>query len=74
MFAAVALFVLLLLGMLYIAFIRFRNPRMPATPPAAMSTIEPPASLPHLPTPLLSALGDHSAPGVGRSSRERAHG
>ena len=74
MFAAVALFVLLLLGMLYIAFIRFRNPRMPATPPAAMSTIEPPATLPYLPALFVSALGDHSAPGVDRSSRERVHG
>jgi hypothetical protein len=74
MFAAVALFVLLLLGMLYIAFIRFRNPRMPATPPAAMSTIEPPAALPHLPAPSLSALDNHSAPGVYQSPSVRAHG
>lgn len=43
MFAAVALFVLLLIGILYIAFMRFRNPPpptpLPATPAAAAPAV-----------------------------------
>lgn len=40
MFAAVALFVLLLIAMLYIAFIRFRDPRLPPGPPATVGALD----------------------------------
>lgn len=42
MFAAVVLFVVLLLGMLYIAFIRFRDPPMPTPRPSTVGFFSPP--------------------------------
>ena len=58
MFGAVVLFVVLLLGMLYIAFLRFRDPPMPTPRPSTVGIVSPLApgatgvTPPNLPTGL----------------------